>query len=224
MTIPVLIPWRSDGGHRQKIWDYLQSHYWAHLPQYRIVEGACGEGAFNRAQAVNDAASKAGDWTVAVIADADTWVPAHNLAAAVDKTVSTGKLTAAFDTVIELTEKCTDTILAEQPTYTLADLDVRNMRTVRLARSSMLTVTHDLWTRTGGMDEKFVEWGGEDEAFWFACKAIAREPNRVPGPAWHLYHTPASNRDTPQYQANLRRWQRYSRARNAQQLQHIRSQ
>lgn len=223
MTIPVLLPWRSDGGHRQKLWDYLKAHYWPQLPGYRIVEGASPDGDFNRSAAVNDAAEKAGgDWDVAVIADADTFVPPTHLAHAVTRAQETNKLVLAFDTVIELTEECTTSILATGITPTA--LDIRNIRdTDRLTRSSMLAVTRNLWDRVGGMDEGFKGWGGDDEAYFLACRAVTGIPIRIPGPAWHLYHPP-ERRDTPQYKANLARWQKYSRARNEAQLKLIQAQ
>ena len=57
--------------------------YWDARPDYRVVEGEHTEGPFNRSAAINAAAKLAGNWDVAVIADADTWVPYAQLDEAV---------------------------------------------------------------------------------------------------------------------------------------------
>ena len=219
--IPILVAWRPDQGHRDQIWKHLRTHYWDNLP-YRIVEGASPDGPFNRAAAVNAAAHHAAEWDVAVIADADTWVPAHRLAHAVTEAQQTGKLVAAFNHVLELSETSTHRILSGEHQQ-IFDLDICNVRiTEIITQSSMLAIPRTLWDKAGGMDEQFLGWGGEDNAFWYVCRALAGEPIRLPGPAFHLWHEPALDcmirMNDPQYRKNLNRWQQLSRARTPQQL------
>ncbi|OYN80435.1 galactosyltransferase-related protein [Mycolicibacterium sphagni] len=217
--IPVLVPYRPDHGHRDELWAFVQRAFWNRLP-YTVVEGAHDDGPFNRSAAVNRAANDAGDWDVAIIADADTWVAPTNLAKAVDQAAA--GLVSALTSVVELGEACTRTILAGNiidPTT----FGIDRIRTDDIAtQSSMLVVSRELWDHVGGFDEKFVGWGGEDNAFWKAATILGGPPRRVDGCAFHLWHEPASDQATrmrdPGYVRNLNRWLKYQRARNASQL------
>lgn len=225
--IPVLVAWRPDDGHRDQLWKHLRTHYWDHQSGYHVTEGTSPDGPFNRAAAVNDASRKAGAWDVAVIADADTWVPSHRLDEAVTTAKKTGKLVAAFNHVIELSEVSTQRILCGEH-LGVFDLDTANARTGDIiTQSSMLAVPRKLWDRAHGMDEAFIGWGGEDNAFWYTCRALAGDPIRLTGPAWHLWHEPASDCRTrmsdPQYRKNLHRWQLLARTRNEQDLTRARA-
>lgn len=219
MTIPVLVPWRSDGGRRDDLWRWVRRTFWSTLPDFRIVTGRSPDGPFNRSAAVNDAAALAGNWRVAVIADNDTWVPPAQLDAAVDTALRSQRLTAAFSRVVELARDYSDGLLAGSAT--LADFNVDRVRTDVLGtQSSMLVVPRELWNLVGGFDPKFQGWAGEDNAFWKACTVLAGEPQRIDGCAFHLWHQPAS-RGNATYRTNVARWQRYARVRSEAQLRAV---
>lgn len=69
-----------------------------------------------------------------------------------------------------------------------------------------MMMTRPVYDRMGGWDERFVGWGGEDDAMSFAL-----ERARVPGtqldvrPAVHLHHprSPSTTSGQPHYRANL---------------------
>jgi predicted glycosyltransferase involved in capsule biosynthesis len=87
----------------------------------------------------------------------------------------------------------------------------------------MLAVPRKLWDEVGGFDERFVGWGGEDNAFWHACTVISgAEPARVPGYAYHLWHPAASNKRDAQYRTNRELWRRYSAANTEADIRRIR--
>ena len=220
MTIPVLVPWRSDGGRRDDLWRYVRRSFWSTLPGFRIVTGRSPDGPFNRSAAVNDAAALAGNWRVAVIADNDTWVPPAQLSAAVAMAQETGRLTAAFSRVVELSHDYTDRLL--DGSASLADFNIDRVRTEPLGvQSSMLVVPHALWEQVGGFDVKFQGWAGEDNAFWKACAILGGEPARIDGCAFHLWHQPAL-RAGADYRTNIALWRRYQTCRNAAELKRIR--
>lgn len=223
--IPVLVAWRSDSGHRQHLWDHLQQQHWATVHgRYRIFEGASPPGAFNRSAAINRAARLAGDWDIAVIADADAWVPISQLDEAVHVARDTGRLTAAFRQVIELTPACTASIVTNG-SLDLSTFGVERVRTEQEplnVQSLMVVIPRALWDNVGGMDEKFIGYGGEDNALYHSCRILAGEPHRVNGSVFHLWHTPAErSRTDPNYRNNQNRWRRYSRCRNERQLRAV---
>lgn len=223
--VPVLIPRRADHGWRDQVWKHLHTTQWDRLPGYRVVEGHHDDGLFNRSAAINSAARDAGNWDVCVIADADTWVPRAQLDAAVATARQTGRLTAAFTSVVELSEQFTTAIIGGTAEW--AEFGIDKIRTEPLVtQSSMLAVPRILFDRAGGFDEAFQGWGGEDGAFWCAATVLAGVPERVDGHAFHLWHEPAPDKQNRMHdaawRANNARWQQYVRARTERDLARLR--
>lgn len=214
----VLVPLRKDYGRRDRIWTHLKRHHWKN---HTVVTGKSPDGPFNRSAAINQAAKQTG-WDVAVIADADTWVPDDQLRAAAELAKETGKLTAAFTAVVELTEQCSDAILAGRK-FSHNELGIERVRTEPLVtQSSMLVVTKELWDTVGGFDERFIGWSCEDNAFWRSCHLLAGPPNRVDGYAYHLWHPPAlRSRSDRNYTNNQSLWRQYRNATNRTQLRKV---
>jgi hypothetical protein len=68
VKVSVLVPYRSDGGHRQKTWEWLAARWAGLFPQFEVVTGEPSDpcpdpGQFNRPQAINAAAAKASTGT-----------------------------------------------------------------------------------------------------------------------------------------------------------------
>lgn len=224
MRIVILVPFRGDnGGRRDILWSYMRERLECEHPNMLIYEGVSPDGLFNRAAALNDAAQRAGVWDVAVIHDADSWVPIDQFNQAVHDAGLIGRLVAAFTSVVELDEKTSEHYLVGDSDFEIA---YDRIRTEEVAiQSSVLAVRRDLWDRVGGFDPGFDGgWGGEDGAFWEACRILGGPPWRIDGPAYHLWHPPANpnRRRDPGYRRNLRRWQLYSRARTEQDLARMR--
>jgi hypothetical protein len=57
-----------------------------------------------------------------------------------------------------------------------------------------VVVPRPLWDAVGGFDERFEGWGGEDDAFHAACRALCGT-ERLRGVAWHLWHEESPWRD-----------------------------
>lgn len=223
MRVIVVVPYRPDGGHRDRLWDFM-SAYWQQFKDFELVVGRHDDGPFNRSAAINQAVRSRHLWDVAVIADSDTWVDAEALRAAVSTAHETGRLCSALTAVIELDERCTEAIL--EAGLSERTLGVDAVRTGDLAtQSSVLAVPRKLWENIGGFDENFVGWGGEDNAFWRAATILGGEPRRIDGFAFHLWHPPAATAEykasDPGYRANLARWNRYRVARNERQLRQV---
>ena len=220
MRTVVLVPYRADRGHRDRLWQHLKTHYWADLP-YPLIVGHHDGGPYNRSAAINTAARSAGDWDVAIIADSDTWVPVSQLTDAVRQAGTGGQLVSALTAVAELDARCTAEILSGCVDF--LNIGLERVRSGELdTQSSMLAVPRALWDNIGGFDERFAGWGGEDNAFWRAATILGGRPNRVDGYAYHLWHQMAISRQErrkdPEYQANYQLWHRYSLANNAQAL------
>jgi N-terminal domain of galactosyltransferase len=192
--------------------DEVEDMYWDARPDYRVVEGEHTEGPFNRSAAISAVAKLAGNWDVAVIADADTWVPYVQLDEAVRLARRTGKPVSALSSVVELGQDCMETLLSGRPLRP-RQLSAERARTDEITvQSSMTVVARMLWQRIGGFDLAFQGWGGEDNAFWKAATILGGMPVRVDGAAFHLRHPTTdivTRKMDPLYRQNLERRRRY---------------
>lgn len=194
----VLVPRRAGVPERDAIWAWCRGIW--EQQGWPIFEGHHDEpGLFNASKARNAAAKAAGDWDVAIFADADTvpwdWKPVKD---AVPLAARTGKFIRPFSAYHMLDEGASKTFM---------DTGVVPKRGDRVLRESAYggihVVSRRLWDRVEGYDERFLGWGSEDAAFEFACRAVGGFM-RLRGDVYHLYH-PMQQRDpsTPQFQANV---------------------
>lgn len=188
MKVRIVVPRRADGGHRDRLWAYCEAYWRKELPEADIVEGHHERGPFNRAAAINRGMD--GAWDVAVILDGDVIVDADQLRGGIERAAATGHLVLPFRERLSVSEDGTAQILGgyegtwrrwvtEKQTYNV---------------STCLCVPRDLWDSVGGFDERFEGWGGEDDAFFWACHALAGA-DKLPGAAWHLWHPISPWRD-----------------------------
>lgn len=84
--------------------------------------------------------------------------------------------------------------------------------------SGALAVTRALWDVIGGFDNRFVDWGWDDLAFWAACCAIGGDYHRIAGDAFHLWHprSRAENEENPFHNQNEVLGRRYLAAKDDQ--------
>jgi N-terminal domain of galactosyltransferase len=225
MSIPVLVPRRLDHGWRDEIWFQLKSRYWGNMPGLRVIEGFHDDGPFNRSAAINLAANKRYWDDVAIIADSDSFVPAVQLLEAVDKARETGKLVSALTFVCQFDQMFTESFIHDG-LVGMQQMRIEHVRTKPIeTQSNCIVVPRELWDEIGGFDERFVGWGGEDNAFWRAAEIRRGSVERIPGAAFHLWHPPVSDRNTrmqdPQYLSNLTLANKYMRCKTKQDLRAV---
>ena len=205
----ILVPWRSDRGPRQRLWDWTRAWWQRELPELPIFEGVHAEGLFNRSAAVNAAAAAAGPWDVAVVIDADVICDPGQVREAIALAAGWGdRLVLPFDRRHNLTPRGTQRIMnGDQGSWKRYV-----MKTYTQMCSSCVMIPRQLWDAVGGFDERFVGWGFEDSAFSVACETFTGQTlHKLEGELWHLYHptAPEGRRGTPTFQANRTLSQRY---------------
>lgn len=183
MNVVVLVPRRSDRGHRDRLWWWVRERLHREHP-WRVVEGVDVDGEFSRARALNRAAAEAGRWDVAVVHDADVWVRPEQLVEAVRVALSTGWMVVAHDEYRTLTERSTNEVLVGVTEITHGEVE----HTWPEVGLNPFAITRGLWDRVGGFDERFVGRGYQDTAFHWACRATAGGFGKVAGPMFHLWH------------------------------------
>lgn len=207
MNTPVLVPRRPDGGRRDEIWRYLSTKYWPQFSDLTIFESDAPGEPFARAAAINAAAAAAGDWEVAIIADADSFVPVAQLRAAQARVDY--RMVIPHTRWLGLSDYDTTMLLRgwiDKPYRYAVE------RTGSSAVSGVLVVPRAVWDAVGGFDEAFVGYGWEDFAFARACELYSGLV-RVDGPVWHMSHPPMD-----QTSGNALRYEHYLNARTFEDL------
>lgn len=186
MRVIVAVPRRADGGHRDRVWNWLRDRWEAEHPDWPVIEGHHHVGPFNRSAAINRAAS--GPWDVMIIADADSFVSSEQAVAAAEMAARTGQVTFAYDQFAYLSRKMSDRVMGGY----LGDWWPGVEWTMTGTCSSMVAVPRRPWDECGGADEGFdTGWGGEDIALSLMLQTFGGGMHRIPGAVWHLWHAPA---------------------------------
>jgi hypothetical protein len=203
-SVRVIVPRRTDGGHRDRLWQYCKMYWAKEFPQWEILEGHHHEGPFNRSAAINGAAK--GTWDVAIILDADVILDSHLVVAGINRALQSGCMVLPFRQRLSVSEAGTRQILDGYQGSWARWVVERQPHNV----STCVVVPRELWNVVGGFDERFEGWGGEDDAFHAACHAM-KGVVQLSGEAWHLWHPTSPWRDhgSPLYREALALSDRY---------------
>lgn len=207
MIIRFVTPRRSDGGWRDRLWEFCSAYWRREFPDWQLVEGHHDEGPFNRSAAINRGAD--GEWDVLVILDGDVVCDPDRVRLAAESAHATGKLTLPYNKRHLLSRPGTRRIVDGR--HTGAWDRFINATEGRRHYSSIVCVPRALWDLVGGFDERFEGWGGEDDAFHSACKVLGGGFERLKGPVWHLWHPTSPHRrvDDPLYRQAYALTERY---------------
>lgn len=184
MRQQVIIPWRDAGEPwRSKHFNFLLDYY---STEFDIVIGN-NDGEFNRSAARNAGVEESTS-DVSVIIDADNYIPISQIWDAIKWAERKDALIKPFRWFGYLTEESTnlfynlygDPVTDFEPTY----LDPPQEDFT----GGAYVMKKWLWKKLGGMDEGFVGWGAEDDAFHLLCKNSGVRTIYVDGHDYHLYH------------------------------------
>ena len=179
----IIIPWRDTGEPwRKRHFDFLFDYY---SKEFDVILGDAG-GEFNRSSArntgVNNSVSE-----VSVIIDADNYIPINQIKDSIRVAARSDSLVKPFSAFGYLTEESTnlfyeynDSMIDFEPTY--IDPPQKDFT------GGAYVMKKSLWKELGGMDEGFIGWGAEDDAFHLLCKNQGIAVRYVNGYDYHLYH------------------------------------
>jgi hypothetical protein len=207
--VVVLVPRRAGDPIRDANWKWCR-RIWEQQG-WDIYEGHHeGPGLFSASIARNRAAAAAGNWDVAIFADADTvpwdWSSVKD---GVSVAHTTGRFVRPFRVYNMLDEEASRSFMET------GHIPKRGIRRLgEAAYGGIHIVPRRLWDESKGYDERFLGWGSEDAAYEFACRALGGF-RRLHGEVYHLWH-PMQPRDpsTPQFQANVALGARYRAAQH----------
>lgn len=180
----IILPWRDTGEPwRKKHFDFLYNYYSCF---FDVIIGD-HEGEFSRSAARN-AGVEGSTSDISVIIDADNYIPIEQINQAIRHAGRKDCLVKPFNTFGYLTEQSTllfydlfvDPINDFSPTY--IDPPQKDFT------GGAYVMKKSLWQSLGGMDEEFIGWGAEDDAFHLLCKNSGIRTMYVDGYDYHLYH------------------------------------
>ncbi|HZG87977.1 galactosyltransferase-related protein [Paenibacillus sp.] len=177
---------------------------------------------FNRSKAINAAARKAAR-RVFVLADGDVIYDPSLLVEAI-QTLSHAPWVIPFNRVRDITKEKTEELLRKDPCWPLPGLDERCTEGyMSEAFAGKINIfTREAFEKAGGFDERFVGWGGEDDAFLSAMKTFNGPFVRLNRTVYHCWHPHAGPDSNPHYQANLALLERYHHAHgNPEAMRHV---
>jgi predicted glycosyltransferase involved in capsule biosynthesis len=182
MKQQVIIPWRDmDCIYRRKHFDFLTEYY---SQEFDVII-ANNEGEFNRSAARNSGVEKSTS-EISVIIDADNFIKHQHIYEAVELAKQRDALIKPFRFFGYLTEESTDKFYHF---FGILDIEYDFVNGAQRGfTGGAYVMKKSLWQGIGGMDEGFVGWGAEDDAFHLLVeKKLGRV---IPGAGTdvHLYH------------------------------------
>lgn len=222
--VSVVVPYRPDGGHRDRLWDWVSAWWRTWFPDYEMIIADSGDEPFNRGASRNAAVRRATGSTL-IIADADTIPHPPGVETAVQfVAIGSASWVIPYETerYYNLSETATRRRLQFEPNV-LAPIsepwDEDDWEHKITSWAGCLIVPRSSFWAAGGYPE-FERWGYEDDCFRTALDFVAGHHIRLPGFALHLWH-PASEADrfgNPDIEANRRIFMEYKQARTHQQM------
>lgn len=201
--ISLLVPFRSDGKGRTRVWSWLKRYYEFELPGVEIVVGRdrSHRRPFSKTAAVNDAARRAhGD--IFVILDADAYVKGITIKNCAEKIIASLEdgyplWFVPYRRIYRLTRVASRRVLHSDPTHPLRFPSPPDATDVESTEGSahghhfgamIQIMPREAFELVGGMDERFRGWGGEDVAFLRALDTLYGKHKTVHTNVLHLWH------------------------------------
>ena len=208
MNVSVVIPYRGGNQtHRVRAYRYTRSHLEKVLPGVPVIVADSGHTVFNRAASRNLGVEKAPRGVV-VVCDADTLVQRRPVLDAIEA-ARDGRLHLPHTFFLSLTEEHTRRILDHGAGHRAGKPEFM----VTTAVGGCLVIDRGAYLSTGGQDEGFHGWGGEDVAFKFACDALLGPTVRHSGLMFGLWHPSEMDQSSEGYKRNIARERLYRSAR-----------
>jgi predicted glycosyltransferase involved in capsule biosynthesis len=190
----ICVPWRPVDARRKNNWAWLRRKL--EKLDWPIYEGDA-DGEWSIAQARNAAADAAGDWDVALFADADTIVDLDVVRQAAEELSSRQGAIRPHDHLYHLTKQDSSRVLRNghwvepgQDRFVLGGGD--------------MLITRGAFEEVGHYSPAFVGWGHEDSYMGIEL-AIRGLWSRLPGNAYHLWHKRDPTMESDQREVNRAR-------------------
>lgn len=212
-NVSIIIPFQTDHGPRAKAFEWIKKYYARVMPEAELCLGIINGKDINKSKAVNFAAKKATK-DIFVIADADVVYSPNTIVEAIrllDKAAWVVPFTEVYDIVWQGTER----LLKTQPKW---PIDLKHEECTKSNwvyegfAGKLFVISRRNFEAVGGFDERFIGWGGEDDAFSHAVRTLCGEIVNLDRKIFHFWHPGSTYQTNPHGKANADLLGRYQRA------------
>lgn len=198
--VSIIVPYRSDGGRRDELWEFTQEWLATNHPTWQVTEGESPDGPFSRGAAINDAAQRAilhENPEVLVIHDADTLCNPLQLLRATDHAYASKGVCYPYEVYTYLDEYSSNQLMANEWGWRFVAPERHPQHcyqtTVRWHHvSGAMAVSREAWEKVGGF-VALEGWGAEDLIMHTLFKTFGGPVEWLRGSAYHLYHSANRN-------------------------------
>ncbi len=202
VELSIIVPYRADpGSRRERNWTWLRQYWRGQFPDAQILVGRNDDRVFSKTRAVNNGVRRSRGKIIAMI-DADCYMDAAVIQDCVDQlleSMSRGipRWFIPYRSLYRLTDAYSETILRSDPLrpYTIpsppAAGDVEDSGGSLHGRryGALITIyPREAFDLVGGMDWRFVGWGGEDISWARALDTLYAKHKTTDNDVTHLWH------------------------------------
>ena len=211
--VSIIIPFQTDNGPRAEAFKWIKKYYARVMPEAELCVGIINGRKINKAKAVNSAAKKA-TRDIFVIADADI-VYDPNLIVEAVKLLKKRVWVVPFTKIYNVERQGTERLLNTRPKWPI-DVNFEECTKANWLYAGfagkLFVISRENFEAVGGFDERFIGWGGEDDAFSYAVRTLGSKIVNMDGEIFHLWHPSSSYETNPNGIENGNLLNRYKRA------------
>lgn len=194
MTYTIVVPYGyPDSPTRATARDVVVRHLEAHHPDWPVVLACATTEPWSKGAAVDAAVRNCTSTEGLVIHDADVLVSPEALKSAALAVVAGRAWAMPHSVVYRLSRRGTMRFLHDDLGH-----DVLDLPHIHLERpphpappgGGCTVLSRKAYDATGGIDPRFVGWGGEDISWARALDTLVGQGYRGTAPMWHLWHEP----------------------------------
>ncbi|TFB14288.1 glycosyltransferase [Filobacillus milosensis] len=197
--VSVIIPIGLNDQPREQLFHWVKKYYEIMFPHVELCIGALDEKPFSKGKAINEAVKKS-TGEILVINDADVFFDPALLEESIEQ-LESHSWVIPYNEVLNISEKSTEDLLKLEPEWPIPiDLETRPRTHGARIKGGVNIIPRNHFEKVHGFDERFVGWGGEDDAFASALKHLCGPFKRLDGTIYHLWHSRKTNEN---YEANV---------------------
>ncbi|PFG06628.1 galactosyltransferase-related protein [Bacillus sp. es.034] len=206
IKLSVLVPYKPDHGPRDEAFRWVKLFYQKYMPFAEICLGHSESKLFSRSQAINDAAKKA-KTDLFLIADNDIFYD-PNLIIEANAKLKDHAWVIPYMRVYDIKEESTKKLLKTKPSWPLT-FPIQSKVRAHTPNGGLTLIPRKHFEVVNGFDERFIGWGGEDDAFAFSVNNICGKQYRMNKEIYHLWHPNNKQQGNPNYQNNYTLLRKY---------------
>ena len=203
-NLSVVIPFRAKCSEREKIFKWVCKRTQLILPGAEVIVGSDSRNTsefFNKSIAINDAVKKA-TRNIILILDSDAFIDSIAFEKAYELAKSNSMVMVSNE-IKYLNKEFSKKLIQLQPDIKVTDIyDLDQEVLYKGGSVSVALLVHrDKFIEMNGFDERFIGWGGEDDAFYCAYSTLFGESVTTDCPGYHIHH-PRANQENLDNQSN----------------------